>query len=197
MPFDLLLDFDRYKKCEGFSLFEPSLLAIVSYRTGQLLRRVRLPVIGQALRAVHVIVHGFVTVAVGIHLPRGTSIGPGLRIYHFGGIIISPSATIGRNCTLRQNVCIGTRYGKDDAPTIGDNVDFGVGAVVIGRVRIGNDVHVGANAVVLTDVPDNASAVGVPARIVLRASKTTHPNVFVTRQLSSACLAIGRKHRDE
>lgn len=85
--------------------------------------------------------------------------------------MISSSATIGCNCTLRQNVCIGTRYSSDDAPQIGDNVDFGVGAVVIGNIRVGNNVHIGANAVVLSDIPDDTTAVGVPARVVSKLSR--------------------------
>lgn len=80
--------------------------------------------------------------------------------------MVSASAVIGSNCTLRQNVCIGTRYSDDDAPQIGDNVEFGVGAVVLGRIHVGNNVRIGANAVVLTDIPDNSTAVGVPARLV-------------------------------
>jgi serine O-acetyltransferase len=87
--------------------------------------------------------------------------------------MISSSAMIGSNCTIRQNVCIGTRYASDDAPLIGDNVEFGVGAVVIGKIHIGNNVRIGANAVVLTDIPDNSTAVGVPAHLVSMLSRYT------------------------
>lgn len=160
---DFRKDYDRYGKS---AWLEPSLVAVLFYRVGQWCRRIRIPVIGPVLRAVHVIFHGFITLSVGIHLPRGASIGPGLLIYHFGGIWVSASATIGRNCTLRQNVCIGTLYASDDAPQIGDNVEFGVGAVVFGKIRIGNNVRIGPNAVVLTNIPDNSSAFGVPARVI-------------------------------
>jgi serine O-acetyltransferase len=163
---DFRKDYDRYAECGNSAWLEPSLVAVLSYRVGQWCRRIRIPVIGPVLRSAHVILHGLITLVVGIHLPRGASIGPGLLIYHFGGIMISHSATIGRNCTLRHNVCIGTRYSTDDAPQIGDNVEFGVGAVVIGKIRVGSNVRIGANAVVLTDVPDNSTAVGVPAHIV-------------------------------
>jgi serine O-acetyltransferase len=166
MSSDFRKDYDRYAECGRLALLDPSLAAILSYRVGQWCRRVRIPVIGPVLRCTHLVLHGLIALVVGIHLPRGACIGPGLRIYHFGGIMISHSATIGRNCTLRHNVCIGTRYASDDAPQIGDNVEFGVGAVVIGRIRIGNNVRIGANAVVLTDVPDNSTAVGVPAHLV-------------------------------
>jgi len=159
-------DCSRYAGCGKAALLEPSLVAILSYRLGQRFRQVTVPVIGESMRALHVVFHAIITLIVGIHLPRGATIGPGLRIYHFGGVMVSASAVIGSNCTLRQNVCIGTRYGDDDAPHIGDNVDFGVGAVVIGRIRVGNNVRIGANAVVLTDIPDNSTAVGVPAHPV-------------------------------
>ena len=163
---DFRKDFQRYAEDGKSAFLEPSLAAILSYRLGQSCRRIRVPVMGTVLRAAHVVLHSFITLIVGIHLPRGACIGPGLRIYHFGGIMISHSASIGRNCTLRQNVCVGTRYASDDAPQIGDNVEFGVGAVAIGKIRIGNNVRIGANAVVLTDIPDNSTAVGVPARLV-------------------------------
>lgn len=163
---DLRKDLERYTQSGNGTLLDPSVAAIVSYRLGQSSRRCTIPILGPILRSMHLLLHAIVTVTVGIYLPRGATIGPGLRIYHFGGIVISPDAVIGRNCTLRNNVCIGTRYGSVDAPKIGDNVDFGVGSVVIGAIRVGNNCHIGANAVVLTDVPDNTSAVGVPARLV-------------------------------
>ena len=110
--------------------------------------------------------HAAITVIVGIYLPRGASIGPGLLIYHFGGIWVHPNAVIGRDCTLRNNVCIGNSFESEDAPIIGDNVEFGVGAVVIGKIHVGNNARIGANAVVLTDVPENCTAFGVPAYIL-------------------------------
>lgn len=163
---DFRKDLERYSECGKSAFYEPSLAAVFSYRLGQSCRRVGVPLLGPVLRGAHLLLHTFITLAVGIHLPRGASIGPGLRIHHFGGIMISASATIGRNCTLRHNVCIGTRYANDDAPEIGDNAEFGVGAVVIGKIRVGDNVRIGANAVVLTDIPDNSTAVGVPARPV-------------------------------
>ena len=165
---DFREDYDRYAEGGKAALLEPSLLAVFSYRLGQSFRQVRVPVVGHVLRASHAILHAFTMITCGIHLPRGAHIGPGLRIHHFGGIVISSSAIIGKNCTLRQNVCVGTRYTSDDAPRIGDNVDFGVGAVVVGRIQIGNNVRIGANAVVLTDIPDNATAVGVPAHFIVK-----------------------------
>lgn len=168
MQSDLRKDLARYAESGRCALLDPSLAAVVSYRLGRWCRQCRVPILGAAFRTIHALLHATITLAVGIYLPRSASIGPGLRIYHFGGVVVSPSAVIGRNCTLRNNVCIGSRYGSDDAPTIGDNVEFGVGSVVIGRIHVGNNSRIGANAVVLTDVPDDTSAVGVPARLVPR-----------------------------
>jgi len=84
---------------------------------------------------------------------------------------LNPDTVIGKNCTLRHNVTIGNRLNDHDVPIIGDNVDIGVGAVIMGAIKIGNNVSIGANAVVLCDVPDNHIAVGVPAKIYPKKNK--------------------------
>jgi serine O-acetyltransferase len=101
----------------------------------------------------------------GITLPPSADIGPGLRIWHFGNIIIHPDAILGSNCTLRQGVTIGNRYTDGPPPKIGNNVDFGAYAQVLGELTIGNNCKIGAMSVVLTDIPDGASAIGIPAKI--------------------------------
>lgn len=104
----------------------------------------------------------------GIELCRGTKVGEGLYIGHFGGIIISPGAVIGRNCNISQGVTIGVA-GKDEnrgIPIIGDGVYIGAGAKVVGKIRVGNNVAIGANAVVTKDVPDNVVVGGIPAKII-------------------------------
>jgi len=93
-------------------------------------------------------------------------IGKGLRIQHGIATIIA-AETIGENCLINQQVTIGYSN-KTDRPTIGDDVSIRAGAKVIGGVVIGDHVKVGANAVVLKDVPPNCTVVGVPARIVKR-----------------------------
>lgn len=91
-------------------------------------------------------------------------IGPGFVIQHGIGTLIG-AQRIGRNCLIRHQVTIG--YTNDtDCPTIGDNVIIGCGAKILGNIRVGNNVKVGANAVVIKDVPDNCTVVGVPGRIV-------------------------------
>jgi serine O-acetyltransferase len=111
-------------------------------------------------------------VVTGIELPCETVLGRRFRIEHFGGIVISGDAVFGADCVVRNGVTVGLKNtGQSGSPILGDRVDIGAGAKVLGPIRIGNDVAIGANAVVLTDVPANSIAVGVPARIISRKSK--------------------------
>lgn len=104
----------------------------------------------------------------GYDIPAGTLIDRGFYIGHFGGIVISGKAVIGKNCNISQNVTIGynSRGSRQGFPTIKENVYIGPGAVIIGNITIGNNVAIGANAVVVDDIPDNAVVAGVPAKII-------------------------------
>lgn len=93
-------------------------------------------------------------------------IGPGLSIAHHGYLVVRAAATIGKNCSLRPDVVIGKRLTDEDAAVLEDNVDIGVGAKIVGGVHIGNNVIIGANAVVTKDIPDNAIVAGIPAKIL-------------------------------
>lgn len=95
---------------------------------------------------------------------RDADFGPGLVILHSYGIVINSEVRAGRNLVLEHGVTIGAEKGR--SPVLGDNVFVGAGAKIIGDVRIGSDVKIGANAVVTRDLPDGATAVGVPARVV-------------------------------
>lgn len=81
------------------------------------------------------------------------------------GIVIHPTAVIGENVTIMHQVTIGTRD-IDESAVIGDNVFIGAGAKILGKIKIGNGAKIGANAVVIKDVPENATVVGVPGRII-------------------------------
>ena len=122
--------------------------------------------------------HRRLTWKLGISIPAATRIGPGLFIGHFGGIIVNHHTVIGRNCNLSQGVTLGkaNRGRNRGYPTIGDDVFIGPGAVVVGKVRIGNNVAIGANSVVTRDVPDNAVVVGVPGRVVSLAGAEGYVN---------------------
>jgi serine O-acetyltransferase len=112
---------------------------------------------------------GLVTIMWGIELPRETDIGAGFYITHFGGIIISPAAKIGKNFTISQGVTIGVsgQGEKRGVPVIGDNVYIATGAKVFGKISIGNNVKIGPNAVVHKSIPDNAIVVSYPGFKIL------------------------------
>ncbi|MER3482961.1 MAG: serine acetyltransferase [Meiothermus sp.] len=108
------------------------------------------------------------TFKFGIYIPYETQVASGLHIGHFGGIVVNENAIIGKNCNLSHGVTLGqTNRGKrQGSPVIGDNVYIGPGAKVIGHVRVGNNVAIGANCVVTSDIPDNAVVVGIPGRVI-------------------------------
>ena len=97
------------------------------------------------------------------------TIDPAFRIYHAGDFVhVGPKVRIGRNCTMLPGVVFGNKMeGVDEKNIIvGDDCYFGLGVKIIGSVRIGNNVTVGANAVITKDIPDNAIVGGVPAKII-------------------------------
>lgn len=104
----------------------------------------------------------------GYDIPAETTVGPGFYIGHFGGIVISSMVVIGMNCNISQGVTIGfnPRGSKKGFPKIGNKVYIAPGAKVIGGISIGDNAAIGANAVVIDDVPENAVVAGNPARIV-------------------------------
>ena len=124
------------------------------------------------------LMHGHLTYKLGISIPAQTSIGSGFYIGHFGGIVVSHKATIGKNCNISQGVTIGrTNRGSNKGyPVLGDNIYIGPGAVIAGNVRIGNNVAVGANCVVTTDIPDNSVVAGVPGRVISQKGSAGYVN---------------------
>lgn len=112
----------------------------------------------------------------GIEIHPGATIGHRLVIDHGMGIVIGETAEIGDDCLIYHGVTLGGT-GKDQGkrhPTIGNNVLISCGAKVLGPFKVGDNALIAANAVVLSEVPEDATAVGIPAQIVRIAGKTTH-----------------------
>lgn len=107
-----------------------------------------------------------------IELPYSVQLGRGVIIEHQGGIVIHGASVIGDDCIIRQNCTLGIRRmdALADAPILGKGVQLGAGAVLLGRIHIGDGAMIGANAVVMTDVPAGALAIGVPAVIKQRTA---------------------------
>ena len=141
---------------------------VVSYRvahwaTGKALW-IRLPL---------VILHRLLTeVLLGVEIPARVEAGPGLQVWHCTGLVVHADTKIGTDVILRHNTTIGALGDHDDghAPTIGDRVSVGTGAIILGEITIGDDASIGAGAVVIHDVPAGATAVGNPARILDRSN---------------------------
>jgi len=152
-------------------LKEQSLWAIWVYRFG---RRLDLRPNGVA-KNISLVVYWFlfriVETIAGISLPKTCVIGKGLRIWHFGGVFINGHVIIGENCTLRQGVTIGNRHDDGAAPVLGDSVELGAYAQILGNIRIGNRCKIGALTLIMRDMPDGSTAVGQPPRIISDASR--------------------------
>jgi serine O-acetyltransferase len=143
----------------------PAALAVIWYRLGSAIWRVRLPVARQLLQLVYLVGMPLVRVYSGVQIQPRTEIGPGLAILHFGGVVITRDCTIGANCLLYHNVSIVTMRNQRGA-TIGKHFYAGTGATILATVSIEDNVTVGAGAVVTKSVPQDAVVAGVPARIL-------------------------------
>ncbi|QND70430.1 serine O-acetyltransferase [Tardiphaga robiniae] len=147
--------------------------ALTVYRFGRWRYGVRPAPLRKLLSFIYKILFKLTQIVTGIELPCEAIVGRNFTIDHFGGIVISGYARFGDDCRIRNGVTVGLRRIDDKrAPYIGNNVDIGAGAKLIGAITIGDNVVVGANAVVLRDVPANCVAVGVPAIVKPRGART-------------------------
>ena len=169
---DLRADLRRYQTLSGLPTYQnlwlsPGTIASVHYRvahwawsSGSLWHRL--------LRFPLIFAQRLVEAWSGVGISPQAVIGPGLYIGHFGQVIINGEARIGANASLSQEITIGyaQRGPRRGTPTIGDRVYIAPGAKLFGAIRIGDDVAIGANAVVNRDVEDRSVMGGVPARLI-------------------------------
>lgn len=143
---------------------------MVVYRFGRWRYTVSPVLLRKFFSLLYKFLYKFIQIVTGVEFPCEVEVGKNFMIDHFGGIIISGYAKFGNNCRIRNGVVVGLKnVSEPSAPIIGDDVDIGTGAKILGAIKIGNRVVIGANAVVIHDVPDDSIAVGVPAVI-----KTKH-----------------------
>jgi len=161
------LEGSRWRKIAGCAS-SPGVQTVVVYRFGQWARR-QSKLLRCVLDPIYWTCNVLIRIAWGIDLPRAARIGPGLYIGHFGGITISAASIIGRDCNLSQGITIGVsgEGANRGVPTIGDEVYIAPGARLFGKITVGNNVKIGANAVVFKDVPDNAVVVLDPGFRIL------------------------------
>lgn len=113
-----------------------------------------------------VLQHRFWSVITGADIPLTSKLGGGLLIPHPNGIVIHPDSVIGVNCLIHQQVTIGVKRGSGKPPVIEGHVDIGAGAKIIGPILIESDALIGANSVVVKDVPAGSIVAGIPATII-------------------------------
>jgi serine O-acetyltransferase len=145
--------------------------ALLIYRFGHARFRIKNKILRAPWTFVYIILNKFVEIVCGITIGSTALIGRRFSIEHHGCIVIHGASIVGDDCLIRHGVTLGNT-GYDDpfgAPTLGNRVQMGAGAKVIGRISIGNDVIIGANAVVIHDVPDATAVGGVPARPLRRS----------------------------
>lgn len=131
--------------------------------------------VGRLLCGVGKLRHKVYSVLTGSDIRREAQVPLSVRFPHPTGVVIHQDTVIGEGCLIMQQVTLG-QTDQPGAPTVGEGVYFGAGAKVLGKVSIGARARIGANAVVLIDVPDDATAVGIPARIIQRGSSSDMSN---------------------
>lgn len=145
----------------------PGFWAMLVYRFGRWRYKIEPRLLRLPFSLLYKILKVFSQIATGIELPCETQVGKRFKIEHFGGIIISGDAVIGDDVIVRNGVTIGLKNTNErGSPIIGNRVDIGAGAKILGKITVGDDSIIGANAVVIKDVPPHSLAVGVPARIL-------------------------------
>jgi serine O-acetyltransferase len=147
---------------------KPGFRAVAAHRFGVWRMQVQPRWLRAPLSVLYRVLYRHVRNVYGIDLPYTVQLGRRVVIEHQGSIVIHGSTIIGDDTILRQGVTLGNRYLERplDAPCLGKRVNVGAGAKILGAVTLGDDAQVGANAVVLENVPAGATAVGMPARII-------------------------------
>ena len=149
--------------CQGFWV-------MLVYRFGRWRYSIRLTFVRKIFSMFYKVLYKCIQIMTGIELPCEVKVGRNFRIDHFGDIIISGYASFGDNCIVRNGVTVGLKnIDEKAAPSIGSDVNIGAGAKILGPITVGDNVDIGANAVVIHSVPSNSVAVGVPARVLAKS----------------------------
>jgi serine O-acetyltransferase len=179
----LAADFERYLELSpGYpqkrwlsrariAIGEEAFWVLYWYRFGRWARiECRTPVVAPLARLLAMVMSRFLRMLLGISISPSCDAGPGLYFGHFGGVWINPRVRIGRQVTILNGVTIGEggQGATAGVPTIGDFVYIGPHATIASRLRVGNGCVIASNSLVVTDVPDGATAIGVPARAMVK-----------------------------
>jgi serine O-acetyltransferase len=160
---DFVEDRRRYSRWAWFT--DRTIYAVAWMRVGQAVEELPLGQLRTLGCQLHSVGHMFVCAFTGVDIARGAKIGPGLLLLHGDGIVMNACTVVGRDAVLLHGVTLGQRVSTGDAPIIGDRCEIGAHAQVLGSISIGDDVRIGAGAVVIHTVPNAANVAGNPARV--------------------------------
>ncbi|GAP95435.1 serine O-acetyltransferase [Leptolyngbya sp. NIES-2104] len=155
---------------------KPGFRAIAVYRFGVWRMAIKPLMLRAPLSILYRMMFRKVRNSYGIELPYSAKVGRRVIIEHQSAIVIHGNCVIGDDCVIRQGCTLGNRYldRLDEAPVLGNRVNVGAGAKILGRVQIDDDACIGANAVVLSDVGARETAIGIPAKILKRKRAVEH-----------------------
>ena len=162
-------DYKKYKKYGGnfisILFFTQGFWAIVQYRVANSVHKMKIPIVKQLLQFICLLWQKGIEITTGISIPASVQIGPSFYIGHFGGIILNAKTCIGNNCNISQGVTIGVSgiAEKRGVPIIGNNVYIGANAVLAGNIIVGDHALIGACSLVNSNVNPNSVMLGVPA----------------------------------
>lgn len=167
----LIEDLKRWKcmSLRNFFYFflEQAIWGTVFYRISRAFFLINIPVIKVLFRLIGFFVFKISESLLGVAIRPGADIGPGLYIGHAGLVMINEEVKAGKNLSIGSDLLIGLRGGgHKGAPILGDNVQIGAGAKILGKIKVGSNVRIGANSLVVNDVPNNVTVLGVPAKII-------------------------------
>jgi serine O-acetyltransferase len=165
-------DFDTHDR----NLFEQGLWAIAVHRFGNWRMGIQPRIVRLPFSLLYSILYKVVEWLCGISLPYTVRLGRRVRLWHHGGMILH-AESVGNDAHIRHNTTFGIAriHHNEELPVIGNRVDIGCGACILGRVRVGDDAVIGANAVVVRDVPANSVVGGVPAKLIRMKSASSAP----------------------
>ena len=176
-------------KAHGRDWTKPGFRAVAVHRFGVWRMKVESKLLRAPLSILYRMLYRKIRNTYGIELPYTVELGRRVVIEHQHGIVIHGYSAIGDDSIIRQGVTLGNRYLESplDAPKLGKRVNVGAGAKIFGNVTIGDDANIGANAVVLCNVPARATAVGIPARIIDKSELALDAKKGELADLSERC----------
>lgn len=161
----------RAKGYNGKDLWlHPAVWSIAAYRLSHWLYVDKpSPLLRMPLKLVAFVAVKFCVVFMEMDIDPQAKIGGGFYIGHIGGVHINPGAVLGTNCDLAHRVTIGaSAMGRQGIPVLGNDVYVGTGAVLVGKIKVGDGAKIAANTLVMSNVPAGATVMGVPGRIIMR-----------------------------